>query len=69
MDLLKSLSDDQLALLGCVAALGVSGSLLYFSVYLGQAMRRLRPQRDAAVVRLPTPVPASEAAQRREKAA
>jgi hypothetical protein len=40
MDLFSNLSDDQTALLGCFAALALSGLVMSLSVYIGRARRR-----------------------------
>jgi hypothetical protein len=40
--MLAHLSDDQLALWGCLGALILSATALYFSLYMGQTVRRLR---------------------------
>lgn len=39
MDLFRNLSDDQTALLGCLAALVLSGLVMSLSVYIGRARR------------------------------
>lgn len=42
MDILNNLSDDQLALLGCMAALLVSATIMCLSYYVGPA-RNAKP--------------------------
>jgi hypothetical protein len=37
MDILNNLSDDQLALLGCMGALLISGTIMCLSYYVGPA--------------------------------
>lgn len=44
MDLFNSLSDDQVALLGCGCALVVSGTVLWISYFLGR--HETRPATD-----------------------
>lgn len=40
MEMLQQLSDDQLALVGCVAALIFSAGLMWLSHFVGEARRR-----------------------------
>jgi hypothetical protein len=40
MDIFQGLSDDQTALLGCFAALALSGLVMTLSVYIGRARSR-----------------------------
>lgn len=62
MDIFQGLSDDQTALLGCFAALALSGLMMTVSVYIGRA--RSRDEAGKALVRFeasktptnPTPV-------------
>ena len=49
MEMLNTLSDDQLALLGCAVAIVVSATMMSLSYYLGPASRR--PQ--SSVQKLP----------------
>jgi len=46
-ELLKSLTDDQIALLGCAAALTVAGTIMSLSYYIGRG-------RTAATKRMPS---------------
>ncbi|MGH7201580.1 MAG: hypothetical protein ACREJB_13300, partial [Planctomycetaceae bacterium] len=58
-ELLNALSDDELAMLGCAAALFVCGLLMCLSYYVGRAVRRSqpaeRPRAAPAVVRFTGP--------------
>ncbi len=40
LEIFRSLSDDQIALLGCVAALSAAGLTMFFSFYVGQSNRK-----------------------------
>jgi hypothetical protein len=44
IELWKSLSDDQMALVGCAAALLVTGTIMSLSYYIGRA--RMTPARE-----------------------
>lgn len=44
MDIFNSLSDDQVALLGCACALVISGTVMWISYFLGR--RGTRPGTD-----------------------
>ena len=52
MDLLNYLTDDQIALMGCVAVLLFSMTLMYFSVYVGRLNRKLRTSNAVPVNRV-----------------
>jgi len=47
MGLLNILTDDQVALMGCVLALTVCGTVMLSSFYVGEFLRRLRARRPA----------------------
>ena len=44
MDLFTNASDDQIALMGCAAALFVSGGLMYVSFFIGRSKETEQPQ-------------------------
>ncbi|HEV8002654.1 MAG TPA: hypothetical protein VGP63_22395 [Planctomycetaceae bacterium] len=46
IELWKSLSDDQMALVGCAAALLVTGTIMSLSYYIGRG--RMTPAREKA---------------------
>lgn len=54
MDLMRSASDDQVALMGCLVALIGSASLMYVSFFIGPAARRSHGRVDAKIVGEPT---------------
>ncbi len=61
IQLLQSASDDQIALMGCAAAILVSGFMMYVSYFFGpiarqerqEAMQRLIEQRQKLLADLP----------------
>jgi hypothetical protein len=66
MELFSNLSDDQIALLGCAAALVTTGTIMSLSHFIG------RSRNQAAPVRAPLPIPvlaeAGEIAEKRNAA-
>lgn len=52
-ELLQATGDDELALIGCAAALVVSAAVMYFSFYIGQFVRR--SEDDPICLRIETP--------------
>lgn len=46
MDLFQNASDDQIALMGCAAALLLSGGLMYVSYFLGQGRAQAGKQSE-----------------------
>jgi hypothetical protein len=56
LNLLQTASDDQTALLGCVAALLAAGAVMYLSYFVGPARRTELAQRKVARLARPQPV-------------
>lgn len=56
MDLFQQLSDDQLALLGCVAALVSGGLLLQLCYTFGPAGQKNRLNPQPQITKLPQPL-------------
>lgn len=50
MDIISTLTDDQLALLGCFAAIVVSGTIMSLSYYVGPRRSAAEPVRTLAHV-------------------
>ena len=73
LDLWKSLSDDQIALVGCAAALTVAGTVMSLSYYIGRGRiaslgkKTMMPVLDSAQIK-PTGSPAVAARRRRAAA-
>jgi hypothetical protein len=66
VELWKSLSDDQMALVGCAVALLVAGTIMSLSYYVGRARTALTSRKLAANLKLPSA--RNGAAQRRDAA-
>jgi hypothetical protein len=66
MELFSNLSDDQIALLGCAAALVTTGSIMCLSYFIGRG----RTQSSQPVTRVPMPaiVDAAEISEKRNAA-
>lgn len=56
VELLRSLPDDQLAILGCMLAIGACGLLVQMTYMWGPQARRGQQQSLPAITRLPQPV-------------
>lgn len=59
MDFFQNATDDQIALMGCFAALLTSAALMYVSVYFNRTQRKPQIRRDAG-----HPMPLSARAER-----
>ena len=55
-NVLQTASDDQMAILGCVAALLAAGTLMYLSYFVGPARRRELARRHRPVTLVPQPL-------------
>ncbi len=59
MDFLNGLSDDQTALIGCAAALLVSGTIMSLSYYVGRFFHKtqMTPEpKEPHILRMPNPI-------------
>jgi hypothetical protein len=56
LNLLQTASDDQTALMGCIAALLAAGAVMYLSYFVGPARRAELAQRQAVRQAQPQPV-------------
>ena len=52
MNIVQNVSDDQLALIGCLAALTGSMVIMYFSYFISSAARRARSENDLEANRI-----------------
>ncbi len=69
MQLAATFSDDQIALLGCAAALVTTGTLMSLSYFLGRAFRQNEEHRPTpGTLKMPLPT-TSPAAEQRKRAA
>ena len=70
MDFLNGLSDDQTALLGCAAALLVSGTMMSLSYYVGRLQKRAQSSPEPTephTLRMPDPLAARTKELERDK--
>jgi len=70
MEIFRNLTDDQLALLGCVVALVFSGTVMALSHFIGRARRedRLRDGQTQDTIRASIPEEREAAPERRRVA-
>ena len=64
-----SLSDDQIALIGCAAALAVCSMIMWVSTYFGRGLKGERVTDEAQPITLPLPKTADPLPHTRRKAA
>jgi len=57
MEIFRNLTDDQLALLGCAAALVLSGSVMALSYFIGRTRSQSGPQTGQGQDIISRPVP------------